>query len=45
MLNIIKNMFNNGVRKWHITGHEIAIKNFDTDYVNLQNSVLEVYPN
>ena len=43
--NIIKNMFNNGVRKWHITGHEIAIKNFDTDYVNLQNSVLEVYPN
>lgn len=41
--NIIKNMFDNGVRKWHITGYDEAVKNFDTEYINLQESLLKDY--
>ena len=41
--NIIKNMFDNGVRKWHITGYTEAVKNFDTEYINLQESLLKDY--
>ena len=38
----LRNIFNSGVRKWHITGYTDAVKNLDTNYVNIQMSLKNV---
>ena len=38
----LRNIFNSGVRKWHITGFTNAVKNLDTNYVNIQMSLKNV---
>lgn len=38
----LKSIFDNGVRKWHINGYTNAVKNLDTDYVNIQLSLKKI---